>query len=122
MTDPTLVEASTIAAGDILFDQLYQKIDTCPSQDGISQIDILNLPAPLVAPFNRITRQRKISEPDFAAELGISHPQMQRLGQLLVEKGYLTRQQVDEETIYQINFAQRHTRCQPVTVWDKLDL
>jgi len=122
VTDPTLVETSTIAAGDILFDQLYQKIDTCPSQDGISQIDILNLPAPLVAPFNRITRQRKISEPDFAAELGISRPQMQRLGQLLVEKGYLTRQLVDDETIYQINFAQHRVHHRATAVWDKLDL
>lgn len=112
------------SANHILFEELYQEISKYPTREGISQVEIINLPSPLAAVFGKIIRQGSISERGFAADLNITAEQARQLAQLLVSKGYLTAVPADtgDEQTYQLNFNRQRSRRVPTDIWKKLDL
>ncbi len=112
------------SANQILFEELYQEISEYPTRDGISQVEIINLPPPLAAVFGKIIRQGSISESGFVADLNITTEQARQLAQLLVSKGYLAATPVDtgDEQRYQLNFNRQRGRRVPTDIWNKLDL
>lgn len=116
--------AKKAPAGDLLFEQIYQKISGIPKQNGISQVDVMTLPALLAEIFTKIMRHGQLTESEFAAELNITRSQIRQLGQLLVEKGYLSTApgSAGSEQIYRVNFTHHRKRRVPTNVWKKLDL
>jgi len=108
-------------ARDKTFEKLFQEIQACHQVEGINQLDILNLPAPLDTVLNSITRQGSITLSDFAGQLSLSQDQAARLSDMLVEKGYLLMVQSDNDPSFKINFAHTRKRRVPTGLFDALD-
>lgn len=71
----------------MVFDHLQQTIDSWEQRHGISTADILTLPSPFDAVFQRMLRQRGLTLEELAAALALDHEEARQVGRLLIEKG-----------------------------------
>jgi hypothetical protein len=89
-----------------MFEQLLNELAGRPAVQGITMVDLLDLPAPLGAALRRIVRADTLPLSDLAAELALNIDEARALGALLVEKGMLTVEAAgDGEPAYRVRFV-----------------
>ncbi len=118
------VEENALSPENTVFDELCQRIRSTPPCQGVSQLDVVNLPVPLVSVFRKAIRSGSISQADFAISLAFTQQQAAFLANLLMEKGYLSvsKGEIGSETVYKVRFVRKRKRRVPSDVWSKLDL
>jgi hypothetical protein len=93
-----------------MFEQLLNELAGRPAAQGITMVDVLDLPAPLGAVLRYMIRVGALPLSELAARLALTADEARTLGALLVEKGMLTAEAArDGEPAYRVRFAA--TRC-----------
>lgn len=90
------------------FDTLRAAVQGLERVEGITPINLLDLPTPLNEGLRQLTRQSSMTLEDLAALVGLPPDQMLILAEMLVDKGYLTsenRSSVTGSLMFRIYFA-----------------
>jgi hypothetical protein len=90
----------------ISFTDLQRQLAALAPVKGIAPVDILQLPA-AITPAVRKMMRHGLTLAELAQELDLSLDQARQVGDLLVDKGFLTSQQQGDsgDTIYKVYFA-----------------
>jgi len=90
----------------IAFADLERQLAELAPVKGIAPVDILQLPA-AITPAVRKMMRHGLTLAELAQELDLSLDQARQVGDLLVDKGFLTSQQQGDsgDTIYKVYFA-----------------
>ena len=104
-----------------LFNRLQDDIDDQNSQDGLSPVDLLDLPTALARVIKRIIRRGGMKLPQIAAELDQSIEETQRALDALVDKGFVRKFEVKQEFWYKVRFAKKRNRRLSSGLWSALD-
>jgi len=90
----------------IAFTDLQRQLAELAPVKGIAPVDILQLPA-TITPAVRKMMRHGLTLAELAQELDLSLDQARQVGDLLVDKGFLTSQQQGDsgDTIYKVYFA-----------------
>lgn len=109
-----------------MFDRLQQELKKRSKVEGITPADVMDLPEPLRTVMNKIMRKGSMTLSELAAELKLKTAEAHRLGQILVEKGFLnsTGGKADSEIVYRTHFARKARKRGhglPLDVWKALD-
>lgn len=88
------------------FADLQRELAALAPVKGIAPVDILELP-PAVTPAVRKMMRRALTLSELAAELDLNLEEAQQVGEILVEKGFLTSQREGDlaDPIYKVYFA-----------------
>jgi len=105
-----------------MFEQLLSELANRPVVQGITMIDVLDMPVPLDGVLRRMIREGELSLGRLAQELALAEDQVRTLGALLVEKGIVTAEQpADGEPVYRVRFAAARRRPLPARLLDGLE-
>ena len=104
-----------------LFDRLQDEIDARGRQEGLSPIDLLDLPPGLAAIAKKIVRRNGMSLAEIADEMGQKPADIQTLLDDLVTKGLIRKLDVSGETWYKAHFARKADKKLSTGVWTALD-
>jgi len=104
-----------------LFPKLYQAVENLPLRQGITHVDILDLPQELRSLFTTITRRGSITPADAAQVLNVTVEQVTRLAAGLAEKGYLLIEAKTGHPVYKIRRRPKRNRHIRTDVWQKPD-
>jgi len=90
----------------IAFADLQRQLAELAPVKGIAPVDILQLPA-AITPAVRKMMRHGLTLAELAQELDLSLDEARQVGDLLVDKGFLTSQQQGDsgDTIYRVYFA-----------------
>jgi hypothetical protein len=89
-----------------MFEQLLNELAARPAAQGITMVDVLDLPAPLGAALRHMIRAGALPLSELAAELALTADEARALGALLVEKGILIAEAAaDGEPAYRVRFV-----------------
>jgi hypothetical protein len=111
-------------AGDLLmglFDRLQDEIDARGRQEGLSPIDLLDLPQGLATIAKKIVRKNGMSLTEIAEDMGQTPTEAQAVLDELVAKGLIRRAEVNEEIWYKAHFARKADKKLSLGVWSALD-
>ncbi len=115
----------TVGKEEGMFDRLQRELKKLSKVEGITPADAMDLPEPLRMVMNKIMRKGSMTLSELATELRLKTTEARRLGQMLVEKGFLssTRRKTDGEIVYRTHFAKsrKSGRGMPLDIWEKLD-
>ena len=105
-----------------LFNRLQDEINARSSGEGLSPIDLLDMPESLAAAVNQIIRKNGMKLEDIAAELKQSVEETKIMLDELVTKGYVRRVEVgDEEIWYKAQFGRKADKALSLSIWSALD-
>src|SRR5262245_35630500 len=105
-----------------MFEQLLNELATRPAVEGITMVDVLDLPAPLSAVLRHMIRAGARSLSELAADLALTTDEARALGALLVEKGMLVIKAADAgEALYCVRFANARRSRLPASLLKVLD-
>ena len=90
----------------IAFADLQRQLAELAPVKGIAPVDILQLPAAITPAIRKMMRHG-LTLAELAQELDLSLDEARQVGDLLVDKGFLTSQQQGDsgDTIYKVYFA-----------------
>jgi hypothetical protein len=109
-----LVNKPLYGQEEAMFEQLLSQIANRPVAQGITMIDILNIPAPLGGVLRQMLREGALPLSRLAQELALDEPQARALGALLAEKGVVTIEEPAEGgPAYRVRFASARRRELP---------
>lgn len=96
------------------FERLWQQLGELRQVNGITPVDILQLPEELHGVVRKMVRQA-VSLQELSAELMLPLDQTHLIADLLVAKGFLrTEDRVEGDFHYRILFARMHTHHIPL--------
>ena len=98
------------------YEELFEKIKNVPQVNGISPVDVLNLPDPMGGVIRDMTRHKTMSLNQLAEELGLALEETHTICQTLVDKGYfalLNEHDRPSERVYRVRFAEMRKRNIP---------
>ncbi|MBI1880653.1 MAG: hypothetical protein HYR94_20955 [Chloroflexi bacterium] len=104
-----------------LFDRLQDEIDAHGQQEGLSPIDLLDLPPGLAAIVKKIVRRNGMSLTEIAEELGQTFEEARVVLDGLVEKKLMRKVEVSGEIWYKAHFARKADKKLSTGVWSALD-
>ena len=104
-----------------LFDRLQDEINSQENQDGISPVDLLDLPRSISKIIRKIIRKNGMRLDQVAQELDQSLEETKKSLDELVEKGYIRQVEVKKEIWYKARFAQKRSRTLSADFWSALD-
>ena len=104
-----------------LFDRLQDEIDARGRQEGLSPIDLLDLPQGLATIAKKIVRKNGMSLTEIAEDMGQTPTEAQAVLDELVAKGLIRRVEVNEEIWYKARFARKADKKLSLGVWSALD-
>lgn len=104
-----------------LFNRLQDEIDARDQGEGLSPIDLLDMPEALAEVINHIIRKNGMKLEDIAEELGDTIEKTQNTLDELVEKGYVRRVEVKEEIWYKAQFGRKADKTLSMSIWSALD-
>jgi DNA-binding MarR family transcriptional regulator len=104
-----------------LFDRLQDEIDAHGQQEGLSPIDLLDLPPGLAAIVKKIVRRNGMSLTDIARELDQKVADAQAVLDELVAKKLMRKVEVNGEVWYKAHFARKADKKLSTGVWSALD-
>jgi DNA-binding MarR family transcriptional regulator len=104
-----------------LFNRLQDELDSREQQDGISPIDLLDLPPALATIIKQIVRKNGMKLADIAKALNQSPEKAQKALDELVDKGYVRRVEVKEDIWYKAFFRRKADKPIGSGVWAALD-
>lgn len=102
-------------------DRLQGELDAPDQNNGLSPIDLLDIPEGLAAVVNRVIRSKGMKAEDIAKEIGKSDLEARQLLDDLVEKGYLRRVELDAEIWYKVQFGRKADKALSQHLWSALD-
>jgi hypothetical protein len=97
------------------FETLRQQLDALPQMDGVSPVDLLELPPTLQVAVRRMLRSG-LTLRELADVLGLPTEQAAQIGDMLVEKGMAICEEIDHDggTRYRICTARTRGRQVPL--------
>ena len=104
-----------------LFNRLQDELDAREKGEGLSPIDLLDMPEPLTAIINQIIRKNGMKLEDIAEELGQSPKATKKTLDELVDKGYVRQVEVKEELWYKAQFGRKADKTLSLSIWSALD-
>ena len=104
-----------------LFNRLQDELDARNKGEGLSPIDLLDMPEALAAVVNHIIRNNGMRLEDIAKELDKTAEETQETLEKLVEKGYIRKIAVKEETWYKAQFGRKADKALSLSIWSALD-
>ena len=104
-----------------LFDRLQDELDARERQEGLSPIDLLDLPPALAAIAKKIVRRNGMSLTEIAEEMDQTPADVQTVLDDLVAKGLIRRVEVSGEFWYKAHFARKADKKLSTGVWSALD-
>jgi predicted transcriptional regulator len=104
-----------------LFDRLQDEIDARGRSEGLSPIDLLDLPAEVAAITKKIVRRNGMSLAEIAEEMQQTPEAVQVTLDELVERGFIRQIEVQDEIWYKANFARKPDKKLAQGVWSVLD-
>ena len=105
-----------------MFEQLLSELAHRPTVQGITMIDVLDMPAPLDGVLRRMIREGTLSLSRLAQEFALAEDQARTLGALLVEKGIVTAEQpAGGELLYRVRFMVARRRPLPAKLVDGIE-
>ena len=105
-----------------MFEQLLSELANRPIAQGITMLDMLDMPAPLDGALLRMIREGALPLGRLAQELALAEEQARVLGALLVEKGIVTAEQpAGGEPVYRVRFAAARRRSLPARLLEGLE-
>lgn len=95
-----------------MFAHLRQAIEEQPAMQGITILDVLQLPEPLGGLLKSLARRGPCPSSVLAAELAVTPDEMRVLGDMMIEKGLLTATEgeADGEIVYRVRLASAQSR------------
>ena len=108
-------------AGSGLFNRLQDEIEVRDSGEGLSPIDLLDMPDSMATVINKIIRKNGMRLEDIATELGQSPEETQGVLGKLVEKGFVRRIEVKNEVWYKAQFGRKADKALSLSIWSSLD-
>ena len=107
---------------EAMFEQLLTELAHRPATEGITMIDVLDMPAPLDRALRHMIREGGLSLGRLAQELALAEDQTGVLAALLVEKGIVAVEQpARAERLYRVRFAAARRRPLPAKLLDGLE-
>ena len=105
-----------------IYDLLEQALQERPRLEGVTPVNIAELPEPLRASLRETLRVGTISMCMIADDLGLHHDQASRVADLLIDKGFLSAagESPDGESLYRIKLARRKGRDVPTDIWGSI--
>jgi DNA-binding MarR family transcriptional regulator len=106
-----------------MFDRLQRELKKRSKVEGITPADVMDLPEPLRTAMHKMMRKGSMTLSELAAELKLKTAETRRLGQMLVERGFLSsiEREADGEIVYQTRFARKRGRSVPFDIWKAFD-
>ena len=104
-----------------LFDRLQEEIDSREQQEGISPVDLLDLPPALAIIIKKIIRKNGMKLTEIATALNQSPEETQKALDELVENGYIRRIEVKKEIWYKAFFKRKADKTLDHSFWSALD-
>lgn len=104
-----------------LFDRLQDELDSREQSDGLSPIDLLDLPPKLTAVIQQIVRKNGMKLDEIAAALEQNVDETQETLDELVGKGFVRRIEVKGELWYKAKFGRKADKIVHQSVWSALD-
>ena len=104
-----------------LFNRLQDEISAREKQQGLSPVDLLDMPEPLANIINQIVRSNGMKLEDIAEKLGQSSADTQTMLGELVQKGFVRKVLVKEETWYKAHFSRKADKSLSLGIWSALD-
>jgi DNA-binding MarR family transcriptional regulator len=104
-----------------LFDRLQDEIDAQGQQEGLSPIDLLDLPPGLAAIVKKIVRRNGMSLVEIADEMSQKPADTQIVLDELVAKRLIRKVEVSGEIWYKARFARKADKKLSTGVWSALD-
>jgi hypothetical protein len=106
----------------MMFEQLLSELANRPVVQGITMIDVLDMPAPLDGVLRAMLREGALSLSRLAQKLALVEDQARTLGALLVEKGIVTAEQpAGGELVYRVRFIVARRRPLPAKLLDGIE-
>jgi len=103
-----------------LFDRLQTEIDRRERVEGISPMDLLELPADLRKVVQTLARRGGMTVASLATELALAPSELAPLTEALVDKGLIEPSAVEGQPGYRVRFTRRRAREIPFNIWDAL--
>ncbi len=104
-----------------LFDRLQNEIESREQQEGISPVDLLDLPPTVVTIIKKIIRRNGMKLTEIATALKQSLEETQKALDELVEKGYIRQIEVKKEIWYKAFFRRKADKTLSHSFWSILD-
>lgn len=104
-----------------LFDRLQDEIDSREKPEGLSPIDLLDLPPTLASVIQKIIRKNGMKLEEIATALDQSPEETQKALDELVDQGYVRRVEVKQELWYKARFGRKADKTLHQSVWSALD-
>lgn len=106
-----------------MFDRLQQELRKRSKVEGITPADVMDLPEPLRTAMNKMMRRGSMTLSELTAALKLKAAETRQLGEMLVEKGFLssTEREADGEIVYRMRLARRRRRSVPRDIWKALE-
>jgi predicted HTH transcriptional regulator len=104
-----------------LFNRLQDEIDARNQQDGLSPIDLLDMPDALASIINIIIRNNGATQAEIANLLGQSAETTGSMLAQLVAKGYVREVAVRNKVWYKASFGRKADNAGTSGLWSMLD-
>jgi hypothetical protein len=103
-----------------LFDRLQDELERRERSEGVSPLDVLELPEDLRAVLQLIARRGAMTAREVAADTGAELEPTQALLASLEQKGFLRVTDATGEPTYKRYLGHRRARTVPLNIWDAL--
>jgi predicted DNA-binding transcriptional regulator len=104
-----------------LFNRLQDEIEARGRSEGLSPIDLLDLPAEVANITKKIVRKNGMNLTEIAAEMGETLETARAKLDELVQRGLMRRVEVQSEIWYKAHFARKPDKKISQGVWSVLD-
>jgi hypothetical protein len=107
-----------------LFDRLQNELNSRQEepQEGISVLDLVDLPAPLRKIMRLMLRKTKLSYYEIVAEVeGFDKGELDQTLAALVKQGWLIRFGEEESATYKVNLSRKRGSSLDVSLWSAID-
>ena len=95
---------------------MQQELNKRSKVEGITPLDVMELPEPLRTAMNKLMRKGSMTVGELAAELNIEMVEARQLGEMLVAQGLLSlvEQKADGEIVYRVRLGRTRGRSVPL--------
>lgn len=101
-------------------DEWLVHVQELPDLQGVTLLNVLELPEPTAGLLKEIMRQRLMPQEKFLAWLGLTPAEAEPICALFVEKGYLREVKQKESVSYRVRFNFQSGRGLSNQIWDTL--
>ena len=101
-------------------DEWLTHVQELPDLQGITLLNVLELPEPTSGLLKELMRQRLMSQDEFLTLLGLTPAEAEPICALYIEKGYLREVKQKDTVSYRVRFNFQSGRGLSNQIWDTL--